>query len=554
MTTGPEALRKGNIVKRTLPYFAALPALLALTGSALATRMATAQEASAPEATAPEAAAAEKSESEEMGRRPAGRVITIDEAVALAKKNNPEFVLSETALARADANVDRAWAALKPTLNGNLTYTYNSIAATLDTGGQARALLPLYDAVLRVPGSDPNGDLAAAREQLNQAANAPPVEVQGQNSWRGGITLAMPLLNGAAIPALAATKATAAAQAAARALREASLEFDVRRTYYLAAGLRELIGVSRTGVEQSQDALELTKARYEVGLVAKLALVQAETDLELARQDLIQREISYDQAKEGLAALMFVTEAFEVEAPKAAMGEVEAQSNEAIYKKALDTRLDLKATQLQLKVAEDTELARWLQFAPSLSFAANLNFIDPRGFQPDNWFWSIALTLSVPLYDGGLRYADLKTAKADQREAEAQLEQTRRGIKQQIATTRLDIASSRAAVLSARKLAALRSEQRQIVLERFNVGLATGYDVSEANRLLRNAEVDIVRAELNHQFNLIALEAVTTIPVASSGASTSTSSGGAAPAQAGAGSASASGGAAGGAAGGAQMQ
>jgi len=68
-------------------------------------------------------------------------VITLDGALALARKANRALVVERARLAQAQTNVEQAWTALFPTLSGQAKYTRNYREVSLGFPGVAPLLL-----------------------------------------------------------------------------------------------------------------------------------------------------------------------------------------------------------------------------------------------------------------------------------------------------------------------------------------------------------------------------------------------------------------------------
>jgi outer membrane protein TolC len=159
---------------------------------------------------------------------------------------------------------------------------------------------------------------------------------------------------------------------------------------------------------------------------------------------------------------------------------------------------------------------RWMKFVPALNLGAGYNWTNSEGFSGENTSWNITLTLSVPLYDGGMRYAELREAQSQIIEAELNIAKIKRQLRKQIEMTMIAVDDARSSLISAQKQLELAREQSRLVHAQFEAGVVTSLEVSDATRVLGSAEVNVVRQELNLQMALLKLQKVLIIPPADS--------------------------------------
>ena len=175
-------------------------------------------------------------------------------------------------------------------------------------------------------------------------------------------------------------------------------------------------------------------------------------------------------------------------------------------KKALADRPDLEAAGLQLDAAKKQVTAAWLEFLPTLG----LNW---RGtvnqkvttFNPDSFTWQAALTLTIPIYDGGQRYVDIQNADIQAAEARLSRDDLSDQIRKQVLQARLDMRTSAANLQKAQATARLSNENAQLVQARFDAGLATSLDVTDASTQRFQSNVDVIRQKLNLDVSMLAL-------------------------------------------------
>jgi outer membrane protein TolC len=85
------------------------------------------------------------------------------------------------------------------------------------------------------------------------------------------------------------------------------------------------------------------------------------------------------------------------------------------------------------------------QFAPTLAVTATGRYNDPpTSSTGDKGTWAVALSLTLPLYDGGFRYVALKDADSQLRQARAQTRSQGTRVEDELRRALLDLDSARA--------------------------------------------------------------------------------------------------------------
>jgi outer membrane protein TolC len=149
------------------------------------------------------------------------------------------------------------------------------------------------------------------------------------------------------------------------------------------------------------------------------------------------------------------------------------------------------------------------------SFGAALG----QAFTPDYPTWSLGVTVSYPVgrsyEDARLARAEIERQQAAQRIASLRLEtaETVRQAARQVRSTAERVETARAG-------AALAEQRFGDERRRFEAGLSTTFLVTQAQRDLLQAQVNLLQTTLDHQSALVTFEAVQLAPPAGSGAVT----------------------------------
>src|ERR1700682_1590715 len=393
---------------------------------------------------------------------PEGPVLPLAEALRAAREQAPDLAVAAERVEQARNNVQRAWATLRPTLTATGTYTYNSYRTGF-FGEKGFVELP-------------------------------------HDSKSGVLGFAWNLFNMRAFPALASARQQVDVAQLTETQQRRELLLSVASTYYSGLSLRELMTVSFAQARATHDHAREALARFEAGLVHRSAALRARIDALRADQEAQRAIFSYAAAKSQLAALLDRRDvAFELAPPPQAPKETRGGFGELI-EKALRERPEMAAARANEEIASRLKTDAWAQFLPTLAINANARYNDPATtLTGDHGVWSVAVALTLPLYDGGFRYVALKDADSQLRQAKALTRGQTARIEDELRRAQLDLESARALRDEAEATVQVSRENERLVQAQFAAGTATQVEVSDAVAALFQSESNVLQQRLSVQ-------------------------------------------------------
>ncbi len=136
-------------------------------------------------------------------------------------------------------------------------------------------------------------------------------------------------------------------------------------------------------------------------------------------------------------------------------------------------------------------------YAPTLGAFGHYRWSNVGGFTGQETSWDLGLSLSWNLFDGGLREANLREARAKVAEADSSRRSTEAKTVEEVKRARLDLDSAVANRAKAGEQLALARENHRLVEVNFKAGAATYIEVSDATAALVSAELGMVSEALN---------------------------------------------------------
>jgi outer membrane protein TolC len=145
----------------------------------------------------------------------------------------------------------------------------------------------------------------------------------------------------------------------------------------------------------------------------------------------------------------------------------------------------------------------YAEFAPQLSGDAGANKKSSR-WPPQNDNWNLGLSLTMPIFEGGLRLAKVSKAQAAYNQAEADTRSTRDSVVVSLEKTWVALQDAIETVEVQRKTLNASQERAKIAEAQYSTGFITfdnwiiiENDLVSAKKAFLNAEVNALLAEAN---------------------------------------------------------
>ena len=314
---------------------------------------------------------------------------------------------------------------------------------------------------------------------------------------------------------------------------------DVRSAYWELVYSNASVAVQQQALELAEQLVQDNRARVEIGTLAPIDILQAQSEAAARQQSLAQAEQTLRTAELTLKRLivdgtqddLWDAEINAIDRPDLSQEPIDL---EGAIRTALDARTDVSRTRRQQDINDVTVRNLRNDTLPSLDIVGSFQLQGQGGIQlispilggpalveipggfgdavddiVDAQFpvWNVQLQLTYPL--------GLSSQKAAHARAQLQLQQTQAQIRQielQIATevtnAALQIDSIQKRIDASRTARELAEEQLAAEESKFEVGMSTNFFVVQAQRDLATAQDIELRAILDYQNAVIEFERV----------------------------------------------
>ena len=396
-------------------------------------------------------------------------MLTLDEALHLARSNQPQLhaALAQTEAARA--RVAEAKAPLLPQVGGTAYFqqgTYNQAPlpglsqsgfSSASTSGDTRSY---YSASV------------TANELLYDFG-------QTTEKWN-------------------AAKATLQSQEENYRNFDVQVAFNLRSAYYTAAAARALLKVAEETLRNQEAHLRQIQGFVEAGTRPEIDLAQARTDRANAKVQLINAQVAYDTDKALLNQAMGVERGtdYEVADPPADAVPGEDTGTDALLPVAIKARPDLLSLSRQIESQGLTTKSIKGGYAPSLGVSAGLT---DQGYEIDNlvWNWTAKLVLNWQIFGGGITDAQMREARANTAVLRAQYELQRQQVRADVEQARLGVRATKAAIEATHEAAVNARVRLNLAEGRYQAGVGNVIELGDSQVALTAAAAQEVQAVFN---------------------------------------------------------
>ncbi|MEO1209831.1 MAG: TolC family protein [Cyanobacteria bacterium J06638_20] len=410
------------------------------------------------------------------------QAITLEQAIALAERNNPELEAARLALDRQFAVLREQQAALYPrlSLGGDLT---------LQEGQEQQQISRI----------DPfTGDV-----EFDEVGDDVDVILGGTVRIDYDV-----FTSGRRDALIDAAEGQLEFQELQIEAFLAELELSVAQSYYGLQEADERLRIFRDSLAQAEQNLQDAEALERAGVGTRFDVLQAEVEVANRQQDLINALRDQAVARRQLAQLLSIPPTINLTAADPiAVEEAWPLSLEESIVRAYRNRAELEQRLLEREISDDQRRAAIAQYGPQLSAfaqysAQNLLNDEDNDFIDD---YRIGLELSLNLFDGGASRAQARQQEVNTQIAEAEFANARDTIRFQVEQAYLSLVANDTNIETTSLNVERATESLRLARLRFQAGVGTQSDVLRAQAELTQAEVDRLEAILGYNGSLAEL-------------------------------------------------
>ncbi|MFZ8831738.1 MAG: TolC family protein [Thermodesulfobacteriaceae bacterium] len=376
------------------------------------------------------------------------RAITLEQALELAKERANQIRLSGLDIKKAEEEIKRARANILPQVSISYSYTYF---------GQDLAL-----------GTIPNNRHSAVL-QLNQT-----------------------IFNKQVFELIKLANIQRELQSLIKEDVQRTLESQVKDLFYGLLYRKALIKLQEENLAYWEENYKVVSAKFSAGVVPKVELLRAQSQLEQARAQLEQARADYLKALEDFKALLKLEGDVEPE------GTLEMKEfslkEEELLQTLKEKNSTLRVAKKLVELAQGTVELKKAQNFPTVNGFANYQLFTGRRFFFGSTEllkgYSFGVSVNYLIFDGFSRKAEISVAEIDLLKQRENLLQLEYDLKARLRSTLLSINSLKAQIKAVQSALEFAKEGLRLSTERYRLGVGSQLEVLEAranyNNLLAN--------------------------------------------------------------------
>ncbi len=296
-------------------------------------------------------------------------------------------------------------------------------------------------------------------------------------------------------------------------LNRQRLAIQVAAAFYDVVAQRQLVAVARQSLKRSDSLRRASEARLQVGMVSKLDVFRTELQSSQTEDSMVRSEAALRNALEGFRFLLAVPPEDPVEPAAVALPETPAPESEAVdvlVREGLENRLDLLEARDQVQDSRRTASLARQNLLPQLDVGVGVAQVGLGPSYGDAWrvgdtrvdfFVATSYPLERSTDRAAKAVADLDVASRERavRQRELEIDSEVRLLARELARTRKSVELQKQAVEVA-------AQQRRLADLRYQRGLASNFDVVDAEGSLLQARSALVSLLASYQVSLLDLK------------------------------------------------
>ena len=279
---------------------------------------------------------------------------------------------------------------------------------------------------------------------------------------------------------------------------------QIAQLYVQILYMTEAEKVNETLLKQDSVICQRGEQMVKVGSMAKADLAQLQAQMSQGRYDVVNVQTQIAEAKMQLKQLLELSSevAFDVQPISATDAQVLSTipSKAAIYEAALESRPEIKRSQLAIEQsALNTKIAK-SGYMPTVSLTGNLGDSHMTGSQTNwakqmknNFSGQLGVSVSIPIFDNRKNKSAVERAKVAETTAQLDLQDTQKQLSQSIETYWLNATNSQAKYAAAKSNVESMETSYDLMTEQFNLGLKNIVELLNSRANLLNAQQQMLQ-------------------------------------------------------------
>ena len=398
--------------------------------------------------------------------------------IDLVESNSLDLENARTDRSLAEVQEQLARTQLYPNIGGEIGYNRNllDVEQELPIGASTTAVQGIYP--LQTQEMDVNSD----------------------NEFTMGFSLQQNLFNMSVFRALEASEQFTNLTGTAYEVARQGILTEAKRLFFQTLLLQEVLEVRRASEEIARDNYLETQRRFENGVASRLEVLRAEVNWKITQPDTSQAERNLNVALQNLRNFAGLDRTTEVVLTETLDEYPPLPSFENAFDRR-NNRPDYQALAAQRRLRELNVAAERAKFYPSLSASLTYGWQssgDDFDLSNGSDSLSAGLSLTIPIFYGGSRFASLNQARLELQKTTTEIALQDDTIATELETLRLTLEEANLRISSAEQTLETAERAYEVSQTSVDNGLATQLELKDARVSLERARLNYVSAVFDY--------------------------------------------------------
>jgi outer membrane protein TolC len=398
-----------------------------------------------------------------------GRVLSVDDAVAIALETQPSIQARIADYAAAAFRVDQALSPLLPQVTGAWTVARAQSVPTVISGATRTDISWNTAMVARLSLSQVLFDFGKTWASTEVARRLAEVALEDAELQRQLVT---------------------------QTVKEAFTNINFAQ---------RLIRVNDQALQRAELNLRSARGFFEVGTRPRSDVTRAEVDVANARVEVIQARNAERLARVALATAMGLPPTTPLQIEDNLIYQPITLDPARLLEEALRQRPESRQARLQADAAGSQVRRAFRDFFPDITGGGFY------GAQRTDFseIWELNVGLTWPIFDGGNRIARYREAKANVDAAQARVRATELDVAREVEQAQSNVIETQERIQAAQVAVASAQEKFRLAQGRFDAGVGTILELTDAQLALTQAQVNEALALADYRIALARLDRAT---------------------------------------------
>lgn len=287
--------------------------------------------------------------------------------------------------------------------------------------------------------------------------------------------------------------------------------YSVEETYVNLLRARHLLDVYRETIRSSEEALKKAESMEEIGAAPHSDVLKARVKYEQDRMALIEAENNIETTRAYLNYILGFDVNRDTEVEELPMETGLEMKYEQAVEMALENHPSLKQFDCQVKSAKRTIRMAKSSYMPQFSSSFNYSWNHEDFGMIDNMFdedynWSARLNLSLSLFDGFSRPANVSRAKVGYRNLQDRSLQNKRDVMLEVKSAYLGMSQAKKKIEVANESVISAEEDLKHSSARYQLGAGIMLEQIDSQVALTYARVQLIQAQYDYRLAVTRLK------------------------------------------------